>query len=167
VFVDAKVERADGRKPGPCHGPEQYFAIIFYALLAPKMDDNGTWNITVALFPLAVTSGEESIGFHPPSSEVAEGDIFWLSQTVAVSDSDSPCTGEELHDTESDVLYVQPSDSELVIHVVNINPREKVGFHESPDGCRKGVVFAFRLGHHASVDVVEVKTDHLLLRDVR
>jgi hypothetical protein len=131
------------------------------------MDENGTWNITVALFPLAVTSGEESIGFHPPSSEVAEGDIFWLSQTFAVSDSNSPCTGEELHDTEGSVFYVQSTDSELVIHAVNMNPREKVGFHESPDGCGKDMVFAFRLRYHASVDVVEVKTDHLLLRDVR
>jgi hypothetical protein len=90
-----------------------------------------------------------------------------LSQTFAVSDRHSPCTGEELHDTEGSVFYVQPTNSELVIHAVNMNPREKVCFHDSPDGGGKYVIFAFRLGHHASVDIIEVKADHLLLRDVR
>jgi hypothetical protein len=130
------------------------------------MEENGTRNITVTLFPFGVTFGNESIGFQPPSSEVVERDIlFRISASGRVSDRDSPFTSEDLHDTECDVLYVHTAQFELAI---NFNPREKIGLHKPPGWFGKDdVCFGFRLGYHILGEAGEVHPDHLTLSDIR
>jgi hypothetical protein len=166
IVVDHEVVRADRSKPRLRHGLHQDFSIIFYASLAPKMDEKDTWNIIVASLPLTVATRQEPIRLQPPSAKVTKRDIRGFLVIVAVFDDDASFGGEVLPDTKCHMFDMEAADFELTILAVDANKRKEVRFHKSPVGGSENVVLAFRLRDDTAVDLVEVEADHVFLRDV-